>query len=518
MHKTLFEEIRTGVHLRRPHPEGFKRMLQFANLLKKDLDEDEIEKKTGINQRIYEKCKQIWIKNFLTVNQFRAYSSINYSKNRPVIGKKNALVLLVNFKDKASTTKKEEFRELLFDDKKKSMKNYFLENSGGKLKIDGEVFGWFNAKNNYASYVDSDNMNNDTLGWRMPKTTELVKEIVIDAQKNSEMDFSQFDNKKNGRIDLLIVVCAGEGSNRTLNYNDISPHRNELQEPIQLEDGLILDNYIINNEIPAFDLGGYCHEIGHSLGLPDLYLPNMSSNVVGKWCLMAGGNYNDDGKTPGHLSAWCKMNLGWAEPIIIKESPRKYEIPAFNVGSKIYKLVIPSSEDREYFLVENRRQKSFDEHIPGEGLLIWHINTKNCKDKKFPNINPESLFLRLIQADGKNDLEKPLFKLKDSEKLRPTEDDVKKFLEVQGDSGDVFPGETGNRMFNDGTNPGSSASTGKKSGIIIESISNPGDVMYAMMGIDAQSVEKYYSDNFLEGYKKGYPDGYKIIRNKNHLQ
>ncbi len=488
MNKNL-EEIVTGVHLRRSHPEVFKRMLQFVNLLKKDLDEDEIEKKTGVTTRTYEQCKQNWIRNYLMLDQFKADSAIDYRKKDPVIGKKNALVLLVNFKDKTNNTKKEEFRELLFDDKKKSMKNYFIENSGGKLEIDGEVLGWFEANNNYSSYVDSENMNQDTLGWRMPKATDLVKEIVLEAQNSSTLDFTKFDNKKNGCIDLLIVVCAGKGSHRTMNYKDISPHRNQLKEPIQLEDGLIVDNYIINNEIPSFDLGGYCHEMGHSLGLPDLYLPDRSSNIVGKWCLMAGGNYNDDGKTPGHLSAWCKMHLGWQEPININKRPKKYEITGFNKGSKIYKLVIPSSEGKEYFLVENRAKKGFDEHIPGEGLLIWHVNEENYKDIKFPNLDPKSLFIRLNQADGKNELEKRIFMVKDSNKFRPTEDELKKFLEVQGDHGDVFPGETENRIFNDKTNPNSRSSIGKKSGISITSISDPGNVMYAVMGIDTQKVD-----------------------------
>ena len=35
---------------------------------------------------------------------------------------------------------------------------------------------------------------------------------------------------------------------------------------------------------------------------------------------------------------------------------------------------ITTSTDGEYFLLENKRQMGFDVGIPGEGLLIYHVD------------------------------------------------------------------------------------------------------------------------------------------------
>ncbi|MEW5994870.1 MAG: hypothetical protein AB1744_10810, partial [Candidatus Zixiibacteriota bacterium] len=54
----------------------------------------------------------------------------------------------------------------------------------------------------------------------------------------------------------------------------------------------------------------------------------------------------------------------------------------------------------EYFLVEYRRLTGYDSNLPGEGLLIWHI------DESRGNNNDEThKFIDLEEADGRNDLD-----------------------------------------------------------------------------------------------------------------
>ena len=65
------------------------------------------------------------------------------------------------------------------------------------------------------------------------------------------------------------------------------------------------------------DIGVFCHEFGHVLGLPDLYDTDNSSEGLGQWCLMASGSWGGNGsspQTPTHMSAWCKQKLGWVTP------------------------------------------------------------------------------------------------------------------------------------------------------------------------------------------------------------
>ena len=71
-------------------------------------------------------------------------------------------------------------------------------------------------------------------------------------------------------------------------------------------------------------MGVYAHEFGHVIGLPDLYDRDDSdgdSEGLGEWCLMASGSWlGVGGDTPGHMSAWCKSQMGWLEPTVLNQN------------------------------------------------------------------------------------------------------------------------------------------------------------------------------------------------------
>ena len=72
---------------------------------------------------------------------------------------------------------------------------------------------------------------------------------------------------------------------------------------------------LIGQRFNQFDPGVMSHEIGHGLGLPDLYsATGFRDDVryVDRWCQMAGGNSRFN-----HFCAWSKWAVGW-----IVESPR----------------------------------------------------------------------------------------------------------------------------------------------------------------------------------------------------
>jgi immune inhibitor A len=78
--------------------------------------------------------------------------------------------------------------------------------------------------------------------------------------------------------------------------------------------GIWVGDYTIQPENGG--LGVFAHEFGHDLGLPDHYDTAGGSNGVGFWNIMASGSYLGDGtvdigSSPGHLSAWDKLQLGW---------------------------------------------------------------------------------------------------------------------------------------------------------------------------------------------------------------
>jgi immune inhibitor A len=141
---------------------------------------------------------------------------------------------------------------------------------------------------------------------------------------------------------------------------------------------------------------------------------------------------------------------------------------------KIYRLNIDGSYKNEYFLVENRQQVNFDSFLPGNGLLIWHVNEDNAINK-FPNSSPDHLFLTLKQADGKKELEERTLKFNRRKTYLSTNDN-------EGNPNDTFPGLTNNRNFDENSNPNTNSYSGKKSHVYVKSISDSNYLMSAEMG------------------------------------
>ena len=202
--------------------------------------------------------------------------------------------------------------------------------------------------------------------------------------------------------------------------------------------------------------------------------------MVGSWCLMAIGDHIDNGRTPAHPCAWCKIHLGWIEPKILKEVPDSHRISAVMDSDKnIYKLEVDGSDGQEYFLLENRQQKGFEQNLPANGLMIWHVDESVCV-LEAPNYDPEHFFLTVKESDGRQDLQRDmnvLIKEKDADKVQK---------DLAGDEGDPFPGRTNNRIFDDESTPNSRSYEGDKSLVKVASISDSTDLMKAEMGVGVQ--------------------------------
>ena len=328
------------------------------------------------------------------------------AKIKPVVGSKKVLVLLVEFTDKKNNTSPQVFSNLLFNSQY-SFKNYYLEVSWNQLTIDGYVNDeWLEVSNNRSNYIDT-----TLVDGHFVKAQSLVEEALNNVKNRNKLNFSDYAN--DGEIELLIVVYAGSGMDTKLDAKFIRPHTDRLLNPVEVSPGIWAKNYSIIPELPSYDVGCFCHEIGHQLGLPDLYKEGYSP-IVGGWCLMGVGDHNNGGKTPAHLSAWCKVHLGWTEPTVIDGSIKLQNLKAVNDNdpeNKIYKILVDGSNGKEYFLVENRQQQGFDVGLPSNWLLIWHINDNNCIYSA-PNHDPDNFFLTLEQSDGNEELKEDMLELK----------------------------------------------------------------------------------------------------------
>ena len=117
---------------------------------------------------------------------------------------------------------------------------------------------------------------------------------------------------------------------------------------------------------------------------------------------MAAGSWTNNGETPAYFSAWSRYWLGWISPIPITNDVNNLVLEPIEDGGDVYLLSIPGnwSSSEEYFLIENRQKMKYDQYLPGEGLLIWHID-----DRKSNNRDEEHKWVDLEEADGDDDLD-----------------------------------------------------------------------------------------------------------------
>ncbi len=319
-----------------------------------------------------------------------------------VVDTQNILVILVDFPNKLyssgyAAATPDDFDSLLFSTGRKnptgSMTEFYIENSYGKYVIKGRSVGWYSAGAEYEMFGED--------GFMDP--SEIVRGAVYSA--DGIVDFSEYDNDGDGYVDGIIVVHAGTGHEESGNGDEIHSHSSSLF-PAVMVDGVSVRKYTIQPEETTSGGGGmiaigvFCHEWGHVLGLPDLYDIDYSSSGLGRWSLMASGNYNNSSKTPASFDAWCKKKLGWLAPTRLLFNASGLQIPASAFNPVCYELSLNGSLRTEYWLVENRYNTGFDSYLPGEGIIIYHID-----DNVGSNANEWHPIVFLEPADGKFDLQ-----------------------------------------------------------------------------------------------------------------
>lgn len=366
----------------------------------------------------------------------------------PASGVRKSLLLLIDFPDQAFTYPTADFDNLAnqsgysVNGATGSFKEYYEDISYGILTINTDVEGWYTAANNRATY-GAQNINSPNATHAIP----LVREAV-DAAEAAGVDFSQYDGDGDGRVDVIEIIHSGRGAEESGNAADIWSHRWGLAATGQqvTYDGKLINDYIIQAEkygpTNITNIGVLVHEFGHALGLPDLYDTDYSSRGLGRWCCMAGGTWNNSGRTPAQFSAWCKKQLGWMAPSVLTGSG--------SISNMDYSMNNPdayqfnTTVNNEYFLIENRRKTGWDQYIPAAGLCIYHID-----DNQFSNSNENHYKVHLEQADGDADLNNNV---------------------NQGDGGDPFPGNSNNTVFDCNSSPNSGIYNGSASNISISNI------------------------------------------------
>lgn len=289
----------------------------------------------------------------------------------PSKGERRLLMILLNYKDTTPRFTEEDFDRYMNGEKYAgigSFRDYYLENSYGQLDITTTVTRWITLPYEKRHYG-----------------ADGAVAMIADALHliDDDIDFSEFDNDGDGILDGLAVIHQGAGQEATGSTDDIWSHSSTIYG---MEfDGIQVRGYTIQPELLGKDLtkmstiGVMCHEFGHNLGAPDFYdtdytLSGGEFPGTGVWDLMGSGAWNGEyGNRPAGINMWQKVQLGWVSPVRLDDSVAVKGMKGATYAPEAYRFdcTLPG----EYFVIENRRKEGeFDSALPGEGLLVYHVN------------------------------------------------------------------------------------------------------------------------------------------------
>lgn len=390
----------------------------------------------------------------------------SYLNTFPTKGSPRCLAILVQFQDVKFTLENPNalFKDMLNEEgfnrhrATGSAADYFKASSNGQFVPQFDVYGPVTLPYNMSYYGGNDMTGNDARPYEMvPHAVDLLRD---------QIDFSIYDTDNDGVVDNIYFFYAGYGEADGGPANSIWPHSWNIHDDLGMEiymNGKLINHYATSNELvwgksnELAGIGVFCHEFSHVLGLPDLYSTTYTGAFTpGEWSLMDHGSYNNDSHTPPCHTGYERYCLGWVEPFRLKDPLNVTMYPISQEGAYSDVYMIPTEKKTEYFILENRQQRGWDEYIPGHGLLVWHIDfVPDMWDLNIVNI--EKQYIDIVEADDTR-----------SEGTR---------------SGDTFPGTAGVREFTDDSKPAMRSWSGQRLHAPITGImENNGVITFAFKG------------------------------------
>lgn len=345
-------------------------------------------------------------------------------------------ILMIGFSDMPLAYSPQTLETALFDragaNPTGSAAEYYDWVSEGRLQLDGDVVLAVQLPHprEYYAYnswgVNSIATPNNIYG--------MIRDALLQARSDGiVVDWSHYDLDGDTYVDMLWVVHAGAGgealpddrnniwsitSRLSTGWRLGSWWETEDLVPGSLTQKIRIDRFStlpeLSGRIPGnlSEIGVYCHEFGHALGLPDLYdasqLGGAANAGPGNWSLMSTGAWGANGvtpETPAHMGAWPMLYLGWRQAI----RPARdtvLTIAPLEQGGELVELWFQGESHPEHFLIENRQPFGFDRHIPDRGMILYHLDEAVIGARLASNRINSGLTpgLMLVEADGDGDL------------------------------------------------------------------------------------------------------------------
>ena len=347
--------------------------------------------------------------------------------SRRHVGKRKGLILLVNFTDvrfqpahtKSLLSRMANEEGFTYKDGHRgSLHDYFKDQSNGLFHLTFDVVGPVQLRHNMAYY------GKDTLDWRGSRSDVRAGQMVAEAclAIKDSVNFRDYDWDGDNVVDQVLVIYAGYGQATGGGSNTIWPHEWALQYSdygsVLRIDGLpLINTYACSNELNpnSTSLGGFgtaCHEFTHCLGLPDMYDTSGKENLgMGFYDLMSAGNYNGKGYVPAGYTSYEKMFVGWLTPQELMRDTTITGMKPLSEHGEAFIIRNDANAD-EYYLLENRQRSGWDSHLPGEGLLVLHVDFDQMDWlTNRVNANPQHQRCTLVPADNR---QRKIFSAQDS--------------------------------------------------------------------------------------------------------
>lgn len=292
-------------------------------------------------------------------------------------GKIYSLTLLVDFSDQAAPVTVSEVEDWLNkegfnrDGCNGSVRDYYLDVSNGQLDLTNEVYGWYRAKHPKSWYEGLQGYSG---------SDSLMKEVF--EYFDPQVDFSRYDNDKDGTTEAINIVYAGPGQTWG---QGLWPHSGWSSER---RDGVKLTHHQMTDMPGKFSIYVFVHESGHMIfGWPDLYW-------YGDYCTM-GNRAND--LNPVAINDFYRADQGWI-PFVDITSEDVDNVTGLEVtkpGEFCYRYKNPARPNQEGLVWSYVQNKGRNKVLAGSGLLMQHydfsIEGNSAADK---------LGLRIVHASA----------------------------------------------------------------------------------------------------------------------
>ena len=318
---------------------------------------------------------------------------------------KRVPVILANFSDV-------QFKSTEYSDYKASLEQYWVDNSFGQYTPSFDIIGPVNLSNNRKYYGENDEDGDDA------RSAEMVADACNLAENLA--DFTLYDQDGDGRLDAVVIIYAGEGERMDNNLPDaVWEFTDDLETTYELDYLVQLDGKTVaaccavpelQGKTKRDGIGTFIHEFAHILGLPNFGTTDGGAQkTLGDWSVMDHGCYNNEANTPAGFSAYECFYLGWVEPILL-DGPMNVRLRDFRTTGDCAIITATgqsnisgiSPDPREFYILENRQQSSWDQYLPGHGLMLTKIDyVKNKWESDEVNNVERHPCVDLIEADGK---------------------------------------------------------------------------------------------------------------------